>query len=69
MRITLDTLFPLPLDPLLHADFLSARDGETNLYEKRTEKGHGKHLKINKLNNQEYLENELPLRKEARKRK
>jgi hypothetical protein len=39
-------------------------DGEINVYEKETEKGLQKFLKIRKMSNQKYLENELPLKKE-----
>jgi len=43
---------------------LNLFEGEINLYEKETEKGLEKFLKIKKMTNQKYLENELPLRKE-----
>jgi KaiC/GvpD/RAD55 family RecA-like ATPase len=39
-------------------------DGEINIYEKETDKGRGKYLKIQKMSNQKYLEDELPLKKE-----
>jgi len=39
-------------------------EGEINIYEKETQKGLQKFLKIKKMYNQRYLENELPLRKE-----
>ncbi len=39
-------------------------DGEIDIYEKETEKGLEKILKIKKMTNQRYLESELPLRKE-----
>jgi tetratricopeptide (TPR) repeat protein len=39
-------------------------DGEINIYEKETEKGRGKYLKIQKMSGQKYLEDELLLKKE-----
>jgi hypothetical protein len=39
-------------------------EGEINLYEKETERGSGKFLKIKRMSNQEYLEDELLLTKE-----
>jgi hypothetical protein len=39
-------------------------DGEINIYEKETDEGLGKYLKIKKMSNQKYLEDELPLKKE-----
>jgi len=39
-------------------------EGEVSLYEKETEKGSERFLKIKKMSNQEYLENELLLKKE-----
>jgi tetratricopeptide (TPR) repeat protein/KaiC/GvpD/RAD55 family RecA-like ATPase len=39
-------------------------EGEVSLYEKETEKGLEKFLKIKKMSNHKYLENELPLKKE-----
>jgi KaiC/GvpD/RAD55 family RecA-like ATPase len=39
-------------------------DGEINIYEKETDKDHGKCLRIQKMNNQKYLEDELLLKKE-----
>jgi KaiC/GvpD/RAD55 family RecA-like ATPase len=39
-------------------------DGEISIYEKETEKGPGKYLKIKKMSNQKYLEDELPLKRE-----
>jgi KaiC/GvpD/RAD55 family RecA-like ATPase len=47
----------------VHA-ILDLFEGEINIYEKETEKGLEKFLKINKMLNQRYLENELPLKKE-----
>jgi TolB-like protein len=39
-------------------------DGEIIIFEKEGEKGGGKYLKINKMSNQKYLEDELPLKRE-----
>jgi KaiC/GvpD/RAD55 family RecA-like ATPase len=39
-------------------------DGEISIYEKETDKGPRKYLKIQKMSNQKYLEDELPLKKE-----
>jgi len=39
-------------------------EGEINIYEKETEKGLEKFLRVKKMSNQRYLESELPLRKE-----
>jgi tetratricopeptide (TPR) repeat protein/KaiC/GvpD/RAD55 family RecA-like ATPase len=39
-------------------------DGEISIYEKETDKGPGKYLKIQKMGNQKYLEDEVPLKKE-----
>jgi tetratricopeptide (TPR) repeat protein/KaiC/GvpD/RAD55 family RecA-like ATPase len=57
------------IDPQMHpSDELHAIiglfEGEINLYEKETEKGSEKFLKIKKMSNHKYLENELPLKKE-----
>jgi KaiC/GvpD/RAD55 family RecA-like ATPase len=38
-------------------------EGEISIYEKETEKGSEKYLKIKKMTSQKYLENELPLTK------
>jgi KaiC/GvpD/RAD55 family RecA-like ATPase len=43
-------------------------DGEISIYEKETDKGLRKYLKIQKMSNQKYLEDELPLKKEERAR-
>jgi adenylate cyclase len=56
-------------DPEMHSAqdaraILDLFDGEINIYEKETEKGSEKHLKIKKMGNQKYLENELHLTKE-----
>ena len=47
----------------VHA-ILGLFEGEINIYEKKTRKGSGKFLKIEKMYHQRYLESELPLRKE-----
>ena len=39
-------------------------DGETSIYEKQTEKGSERYLKIKRMSDQKYLENELLLKKE-----
>jgi KaiC/GvpD/RAD55 family RecA-like ATPase len=50
----------------VHA-ILGLFEGEINIYEKETEKGLEKFLKVKKMYNQRYLESELPLRKERLK--
>jgi KaiC/GvpD/RAD55 family RecA-like ATPase len=57
------------VDPRMHPSeelyaILGLFDGEINVYEKETEKGLEKFLKIKKMSNQKYLENELLLKKE-----
>jgi tetratricopeptide (TPR) repeat protein/KaiC/GvpD/RAD55 family RecA-like ATPase len=57
------------MNPQMHPSqefqaILDLFDGEINIYEKETEKGRGKYLKIQKMSNQKYLEDELPLKKE-----
>jgi len=47
----------------VHA-ILDLFEGEINIYEKETEKGLEKFLKIKKMLNQKYLDSELPLKKE-----
>ena len=47
----------------VHA-ILGLFEGEMNIYEKETEKGLEKFLKIRKMYNQRYLESKMPLRKE-----
>ena len=47
----------------VHA-ILGVFEGEINIYEKETEKGLQKFLKIRKMYNQRYLESKLPLKKE-----
>jgi KaiC/GvpD/RAD55 family RecA-like ATPase len=39
-------------------------DGEISMYEKETRKGPEKFLRVKKMFNQKYLDNELPVRKE-----
>lgn len=46
----------------LHAA-LGLFEGEISIYEKETEKGTGKYLKIKKMSNHKHLENELQLKK------
>jgi hypothetical protein len=63
------------IDPRIHPSeelyaILGLFDGEISLHEKQTEKGIGKYLKINKMSDQEYLESELPVKREnSQKRK
>jgi len=57
------------IDPRMHPSeelyaILGLFDGEINLYEKETEKGLEKYLKIKKMSNQRYQEKELPLKRE-----
>jgi predicted ATPase/KaiC/GvpD/RAD55 family RecA-like ATPase len=56
------------MDPEMHSSqdaraILDLFDGEINIYEKETDKGLEKLLKIKKMSNQKYLEDELPLKK------
>jgi tetratricopeptide (TPR) repeat protein/KaiC/GvpD/RAD55 family RecA-like ATPase len=56
------------MDPEMHPSqevraVLDLFEGEINIYEKETEKGLQKFLKIKKMSNQEYLESELLLKK------
>lgn len=61
---TLVTMSP-QMHPLQELQaILDLFDGEINVYEKETEKGLQKFLKIRKMSNQKYLENEVPLKKE-----
>ena len=46
----------------LHAT-LGLFEGEISIYDKETEKGTGKYLKIKKMSNHKYLESELQLKK------
>ncbi len=57
------------MNPHMHSpqevhSILGLFEGEINIYEKESEKGLGKFLKIRKMYNQRYLESKLPLRKE-----
>jgi KaiC/GvpD/RAD55 family RecA-like ATPase len=57
------------MNPQMHSSqevhaILGLFDGEINIYEKESEKGLEKFLKIKKMYNQRYLESELPLRKQ-----
>jgi uncharacterized repeat protein (TIGR01451 family) len=57
------------MNPQMHSSqevhaILGLFDGEINIYEKESEKGLEKFLKVKKMYNQRYLESELPLRKE-----
>lgn len=61
------------MNPKMHPSeevqaILGLFEGEINIYEKETEKGLGKFLKIKKMHDQRYLESELPLRKERLER-
>jgi tetratricopeptide (TPR) repeat protein len=56
------------MDPEMHSAqdaraVLDLFDGEISIYEKETEKGLGKYLKIKKMGNSKYMEDELPLKK------
>jgi tetratricopeptide (TPR) repeat protein/KaiC/GvpD/RAD55 family RecA-like ATPase len=57
------------MDPEMHPSqevraVLDLFEGQIDIYEKETEKGLQKFLKIKKMSNQEYLENELLIKKE-----
>jgi len=57
------------IDPRMHSSeelhaIIGLFDGEISIYEKETGKGLAKFLKIKKLSNQNYLENELLLKRE-----
>jgi hypothetical protein len=57
------------MDPEMHPSqdvraVLDLFEGEINIFKKETEKGTAKYLKIQKMSNQKYLEDELPLKKE-----
>jgi len=61
------------MNPKMHSPqevhaILGLFDGEINIYEKESEKGLEKFLKIKKMYNQKYLESELPLRKQRLKK-
>jgi predicted ATPase/KaiC/GvpD/RAD55 family RecA-like ATPase len=62
---TLATMNPQLHPPQELQAILDLFEGEINLYEKETDKGVGKYLKIKKMSNQKYLENELLLKKEG----
>jgi hypothetical protein len=56
------------VDPRMHPSeelyaIIGLFEGEIDIHEKETEKGIEKFLKIKKMSNQEYLENELLLTK------
>jgi CBS domain-containing protein len=56
------------IDPMMHPRqevraILGLFDGEISIYEKETEKGSERFLKIRKMSNQKYLEDELSLKK------
>ena len=58
------------MDPEMHPPHevravLDLFEGQIDIYEKETEKGLGKFLKIKKMSSQKYLENELLLKKEG----
>jgi tetratricopeptide (TPR) repeat protein len=57
------------IDPEMHPSqevraVLDLFEGEINIFTKGTDKGLGKYLKIQKMSNQKYLEDEMPLKKE-----
>jgi tetratricopeptide (TPR) repeat protein len=57
------------MDPRIHPSeelyaIVGLFDGEFSIYEKETEKGQQLFLKIKRMSNQKYLEDELPLKKE-----
>ncbi|HML03601.1 MAG TPA: hypothetical protein VK487_09560 [Candidatus Bathyarchaeia archaeon] len=57
------------MDPEMHPSrearaILDLFEGEISIFEKEGEKGGGKYLKIIKMSNQRYLEDEVPLRRE-----
>jgi KaiC/GvpD/RAD55 family RecA-like ATPase len=57
------------IDPQMHSSeelhaILGLFDGEISIYERETEKGLRKFMKIKRMNNQKYLENDLRLKKE-----
>jgi hypothetical protein len=58
------------IDPQMHPSeelhaILGLFEGEISVYEKETERGLERFLKIRKMCNQRYLESQLPLRKET----
>jgi KaiC/GvpD/RAD55 family RecA-like ATPase len=57
------------VDPQMHSPeelytILALFQGEINLYEKETGKGSEKYVRIKRMSDQKYVENELPLREE-----
>ena len=57
------------MDPRIHSTeelyaILGLFDGEISIFEREGERGGGKILKINKMSNQRYLEDEVPLKRE-----
>jgi len=61
------------MNPKMHSPqevhaILGLFDGEINIYEKESEKGLEKFLKIKKMYNQRYLESELHMRKQRLKK-
>jgi TolB-like protein/Tfp pilus assembly protein PilF/KaiC/GvpD/RAD55 family RecA-like ATPase len=57
------------LDPRIHSSeelyaVLGLFDGEVSIFEREGERGGGKYLRINKMSNQKYLEDELPMKRE-----
>jgi predicted ATPase/KaiC/GvpD/RAD55 family RecA-like ATPase/Tfp pilus assembly protein PilF len=57
------------IDPQMHPSeelhaILGLFEGEISIYEKETDKGRGKYLKIQKMSGQKYLEDEVSLEKE-----
>jgi len=57
------------IDPRIHPSeelyaIVGLFDGEISIYEKETDEGLGKYLKIKKMSNQKYMEDELPLKRE-----
>ena len=60
------------MNPQMHSPqevhaILGLFEGEINIYEKESERGLEKFLKIKKMHNQRYLESKMPLRKEKLK--
>jgi tetratricopeptide (TPR) repeat protein len=56
------------IDPRIHPSeelyaILGLFDGEISLHEKQADKKHGKYLKINRMSDQKYLEDELPFKR------
>jgi hypothetical protein len=60
------------MDPSMHSQedlhaILGLFEGEISIYERETEKGLGKFMKIRKISNQKYLESERLLKKKNRR--